>query len=248
MRDLPNPICNASQVGKRVPIDPSRGLNTVFHVEDGTAQIDVAPSDMTATPAERAMGRKTVRMQVLPPPPYAIDVDTKIIGGIFRQETPHTVLFSLVPGVKLVIQGDGQYVNCTLPDAAEIVGFPNLSHGVEVAVPGERGSVRLLCECSKCCTAQAELDELREAVKDMNWIQQSAIEVPMGVRDADGRRVHSRPGGKSLKERFRARRLDAVKVSADRTRAAAANLAALRKHDPTGQIRTALHTTLKRGE
>src|SRR3990167_11226796 len=133
MRDLPNPICNASQVGKRVPIGPSRGLNTVFHVEDGAAQVSVDPRDMTATPAERAAGRKTIRMQVLPPPPYFIGEDTRIIGGIFRQETPHTVLFDLAPGVRLLIEGNGQYVNCTLPDEAEVIGFPNLSHGVEVA-------------------------------------------------------------------------------------------------------------------
>lgn len=217
MRTLRNPICNHTAVGVRLPIDPARGVNSAFHVDNGDGT------------------------QTLPPPPYAITEDTTILGGIFRQEAPHTPLFTLAPGVVLRILGDGQYINCTLPDEAEVVGFPNLTHGLEAPTgltgDEDRQAVRLLCECSKCCSAQGELDLMRGL--------SLADEILGETRDADGRRIHAVGG---LKARYKNRRLNPAAVTADRDRQAGANLRAFQKFSPSAKVAAHLAAALKRGQ
>jgi hypothetical protein len=118
-------------------------------------------------------------------------------------------------------------VNVKVPDGVLIHGG-NLHHGID-APTGDpaRPVVRLLCECEKCCTALAQLQD------DI-----AAGTLPKNER---GMVLHH-----EMKPRYVERRKDGSKVIDDRARAATGNLDALKKY---GQdLSPSLMTTLARGE
>jgi hypothetical protein len=158
--------------------------------------------------------------------PIAVNEDVEYRGTDFSQDVPHTDdVFAVAAGVRLVLKGCN-LVNVKVPDGAEIKGG-NLSHGV-LANTGDatRPQVRLLCECSKCATALAEL--------------QDRIAAGTLPKDESGMVDHS-----AMKAHYTVRRADSAKVTADRTRSANGNAAAMSRFGRT--VTSQLQTSLGRG-
>lgn len=187
--------------------------------------------EFTATKADQELGGLTpgvtYRRWVFDGYPIVIDEDTTFVGANFSQENPHTDgIFSVSPGVRLVFDEHCNLLNVTIPDGAEIHGG-NLEHGID-APTGDlaRPTIKLLCECEKCCTADAQLAE------DI-----AARTLP---QDAQGRILHH-----EMKARYAARRLSSATVTADRSRSATKNAAVMTRFGRT--VTSALRTQLGRG-
>lgn len=157
--------------------------------------------------------------------PIVVAEDTLFLGCNFAQAAPHTAIFDVKPGVAVRFE-ECNLVNVTVPDGVEIVGG-NGRHLVSVPLVGQvKPATNLLCECNKCCTYTAEL--------------QARLAAGTCPKDATGRVVHS-----SLKDGARARRLNSTTLSADRTKAANDNAAAMTKYGRT--VTAALQTSVGRG-
>lgn len=135
-----------------------------------------------------------------------IAADSHFIECNFSQALPHTPVFDLVAGVRLVLE-ECNLVNVSVPDGAEVIGG-NLAHIVTIqagdALLGEKAYTNLLHECAACACARQEMQECLNGTKA--WI-----------RDAKGRVLHH-----EMKERFRLRRLGA-RAPADLTKHRAEN-------------------------
>ncbi|HEU4395174.1 MAG TPA: hypothetical protein VFS92_06380 [Planctomycetota bacterium] len=184
--------------------------------------------EFTATELDRDLLGLTVgrvyRRWVWDGYPIAIDEDTTFFGSNFSQQTPHTEgIFSVAPGVRLVFDEDCNLLNVTLPDGAEVHGG-NGQHGIDAPTgDAARPTIKLLCECARCCTYRRVL--------------QDTAALP---RDEKGRILHH-----LLKDAARARRENSTDLSADRTWQADSNLAAMARFGRT--VTTALRTQLGRG-
>lgn len=116
-----------TRVGHRCAVP--RGAQLLpFYVPDGEIVVRWTGRGPTwATPAERAAHRATLPAQVLPAPPYPVLEDTQFgegpRGPNFEQAVPHSPIFQVAPGVRLVFEA-GRFVNCQLPDevAPEDIG------------------------------------------------------------------------------------------------------------------------------
>jgi hypothetical protein len=145
--------------------------------------------------------------------PIRIEVDTHFVRSNFAQERPHTAIFELVDGARLVLE-ECNLVNVTVPDGAEILGG-NLVHLERVAVEDpERPLRHLLHECDKCAAAHRELVEV--LLEDRDGDRGAAL------KDEKGRVLHH-----IAKERFRARREDVLVASEDLAQLRAGNEVAL---------------------
>lgn len=192
MRTILQPACAWTRVGARSAVPHGEPL-ALFHVEDGTMQVKVGPGTPWATPAERAAGRATVRAQKLPAPPYAVTEDLTLVEGNFSQANPHTEVFTLAPGVTLVLE-DCQGFNATIPDGAVVRGG-NWQHGVRV-VASDGTECTIACECEKCSIVTPTVQALIDAGD-------------RSCRLPDGRWDHS-----TLKEKFREERKSQAKKDA----------------------------------
>lgn len=140
-----------------------------------------------------------------------IDSDTKFISSNFSQPVPHSRVFDIRNGARLILSNCNA-VNVTLPDEMRPGDFTGNNAQVVPTETGnpERPTVNLLCECAKCSTYRAALVD--------------AIE-PVGP---------GRPGAWGagatiidIKASARERRKDPAKVAADVAAQVAGNAAAL---------------------
>jgi hypothetical protein len=148
------------RVGYSRPLAPREEVPFAF-VEDGTVVVEVSPKDIRYTPAERAAGRARVPRVVFPGYPIRIEEDTVFVGTHFLQRDPHTAIFEIVTGARLVFRGNCDCVNVTLPDEVapgDFTGNNAQGTAVETGNP-DRPTVFLLCECEKCSTFQTSLVE-----------------------------------------------------------------------------------------
>ena len=203
-----------TRVGVRMPVPRGEAIPP-FWVEDGTMEYRWdGPPPAWATPAERAAKRATVKAKVLPPPPYPITEDTTFgvagVGGPnFNQAAPHTVLFSVAPGVRVVFR-KGNFINCRLPetDPDDLGNIQNIQGSLVQSPDRTDRFVRVLAEDETTATFTKALEE---EVRSGRWDQHRCL----------GR----------VKEAARARREDPKVAEADLAELVAANEAALRKFE-----------------
>lgn len=135
-----------------------------------------------------------------------IDEDTTFVGSNFIQAEPHTPVFSVRNGARLVLQ-DVNAVNVTLPDEMAPDDFTGNNAQVVTTATGnpERPTVNLLHECTTCaCFVKVLRANLR------------------GFVDARGRILLARH-----KQAARARRLNPSLAASDLAELQAENAAAL---------------------
>ena len=179
------------------------------YVTDGTRMIDVGPNDIRFTPAERAAGRARVTQIKFPGYPIIIDEDTHFIRTTFTQAVPHTPIFEVRNGARLILEGV-MAANVTLPDEMSPDDFTGYNvQGVDTPTGNpRRPTVKLFHECTTCaCFIKVLRANLRTFMH------------------ANGRVLIARH-----KEAARVRRLDAVQASLDLADLVAENAAALAEH------------------
>lgn len=138
--------------------------------------------------------------------------DTTFVGSNFCAASPHSAVFDLSPGVRLVLEGCN-LVNCTVPDGAEVHGG-NLAHLIPTPTGNrDRPTVNLLHDCDKCASARRVLVD--------------RIAAGTAPKDATGRIRHD-----LLKDAFRARRESAS--AEDIVWQRASNTDALARHPADG--------------
>ena len=99
--------------------------------------------------------------------PIVISEDTLFAGTNFAQKHPHTRVFGVRNGARLVLR-DVNAINVTLPDEMRPGDFTGNNAQVETIPTGneERPSLNLLCECEKCAPYT---EDLRESIKSGAW-------------------------------------------------------------------------------
>lgn len=105
--------------------------------------------------------------------PIEVTEDTAFVGTNFCQKAPHTPVFQVDPGVRLVLENVNA-VNVTLPDEMAPDDFTGNNAQVIPTETGnpERPTVNLLHECEKCATFT---HALREEIASGRWRQNGRI-------------------------------------------------------------------------
>lgn len=194
-----------ARVGYARPLAPREEVPFAF-VEDGTALVEVHRNDVRYTPAERAAGRARVTRVKFLGYPLRIEEDTTFVGTMFAQEHPHTPIFEVAPGARVVFRANPNCVNVTLPDSVRPEDFTgNNQQGTSVPTGNpEIPTVFQFCECSKCATFETAFEDAHRS----------------GAWDAGATII-------DLKASARLRREDHALVEADVAKQVAANVAAL---------------------
>ncbi len=96
-----------------------------------------------------------------------IDEDTRFEGSNFCQAVPHTQVFEIRNGARLVLS-EVNAVNVTLPD--EMLPGDFTGNNAQIVPTGtgnpERPTINLLHECDKCATF---VKAVRQAIEDGAW-------------------------------------------------------------------------------